>query len=71
MEPQHLVDMLLAAVAAVFSWAWKQLHGRVGQIEKKLDQLPFVYAQVQDIHDIKAFLIRIEDKLDRKKDKHE
>jgi len=71
---QSTVDVLLGLVIAVGMWLMRVFHGRLNDHDKQFDELPNVYARRDDVKDMKleiiGHLVRIENKLDRKVDKH-
>lgn len=68
-----MFDALLSFVAFLGGWVLKLLHGEVNTLKEDLKKLPDTYARKDDMRDkfelIQNTLIRIETKLDGKKDK--
>jgi hypothetical protein len=71
---QHGFDVLLGIVATLGVWIVKAMHERLNKHDEQLDELPGIYARRDDVKEMKqemlAVLVRIENKLDNKADKH-
>lgn len=73
MDLQHAFDFILTILIAGGAWIMKVLHSRLDDHDKQFDNLPETYARRDDMRErqseLIAFLVRIEEKLDRKVDR--
>lgn len=68
-----MFDAVLSLVAFLGGWILKYMHSEVSDLKEDLKRIPDTYARKDDVKDkfdlIQSTLIRIETKLDNKKDK--
>jgi hypothetical protein len=72
-DVQHIIDALLSLVILIFGTLMKMMHSDLKDNERRVDDLPNIYARRDDVKDLNdrifAQLDRIELKIDRKQDK--
>jgi hypothetical protein len=72
-EPQFLINILFAAAGAAFGWILNTISRSIVRIEDRIAEMPMMYVNREDyredIHDIKAMLSKIFDRLENKADK--
>lgn len=68
-----MFNAVLSLVAFLGGWVLKYMHSEVTALKEDLKKLPDTYARKDDVKDkfdlIQSALVRIENKLDHKKDK--
>ena len=73
METQNLINFGFAGAASVLGWFARELWSAVKELKTDIARLPLVYVVRDDyradMHEIKAMLGKIFDKLDMKQDK--